>query len=112
MWFDIERTKSLTEVLESRQVVIIPDASNDTRWTKGESSNHIRSWIGAPLMISNEALIGFISVDKVEPNFYTAEHARKLMAFSGQVSLALQNARLYEAERYFSRNSQSCMNSV
>ena len=106
MWFDIERTKSLTEVLEFRQVVIIPDASNDTRWTKGKSSNHIRSWIGAPL-ISNEALIGFISVDKVEPNFYTAEHARKLMAFSGQVSLALQNARLYEAERYFSKNLKS-----
>ncbi|MEP7357251.1 MAG: GAF domain-containing protein, partial [Anaerolineales bacterium] len=38
-------------------------------------------------------------VQKAEAGFYQAEHGERLLAFAGQAALALQNARLFEAER-------------
>jgi signal transduction histidine kinase/HAMP domain-containing protein/ActR/RegA family two-component response regulator len=56
----------------------------------------IRSWLGVPL-IFGERLIGLITLDKFEPGFFSAEHARLAQAFASQAALALENARLYEA---------------
>jgi len=58
----------------------------------------IRSWLGVPL-IFGERLIGMIAIDKYEPGFYNADHARLASAFAAQATTALENARLYEAVR-------------
>ncbi|NTU81128.1 MAG: response regulator [Chloroflexales bacterium] len=58
----------------------------------------IRSWMGVP-MIFGERLIGMITLDKYEPNFYSSEHARLAAAFAAQAAAAMENARLYEAAR-------------
>ncbi len=58
----------------------------------------IRSWLGVPLLFGDR-LIGMIALDKKEPGYYTQEHARLAMAFAAQAAIAIENARLYEAQR-------------
>lgn len=58
----------------------------------------IRSWLGVP-MIFGERLIGMITLDKHQPGFYTAEHARLAAAFAAHAATAMENARLYEDAR-------------
>jgi signal transduction histidine kinase len=57
---------------------------------------HIRSWLGVPLL-SAHGLVGMLTLDKSEPDYYTARHARLAMAFAAQAAVAIQNARLYAA---------------
>jgi len=56
------------------------------------------SCLGAPL-IARDELIGFLSVEQIEPMAYTPDDAEVVFALAGQAALAISNARLYEAER-------------
>lgn len=56
---------------------------------------NIRAWMGVPLLYGDR-VIGMLTLDKQEPGFYTAEHARLAVAFAGQAAIALENARLYQ----------------
>ena len=58
----------------------------------------IRSWLGVPMLVG-ERMIGMIALDKSDPGFYTREHARLAEAFAAQAAIAIENSRLFQAER-------------
>jgi PAS domain S-box-containing protein len=58
----------------------------------------IRSWLGVPMLVG-ERLIGMIALDRNVPGFYTQEHARLAEAFAAQAAIAIENSRLFQAER-------------
>jgi diguanylate cyclase (GGDEF)-like protein/PAS domain S-box-containing protein len=62
-----------------------------------QSEHLILSWLGAPLTIKGEP-IGILSLDAHECDKFTQEHARLVTSFADQVSIALENARLYTEE--------------
>ena len=57
-----------------------------------------RSWIGVPLLFGDR-LIGMLSLDKMEPDFYTPEHVGLAESFAAPAAVAMENARLYAAAR-------------
>jgi diguanylate cyclase (GGDEF)-like protein/PAS domain S-box-containing protein len=57
----------------------------------------IRSWLGMPLIAHGE-VIGMMTVDSVEPQFFTAEHEHLAEAFADQVAIAIENARLFHEQ--------------
>jgi PAS domain S-box-containing protein len=91
--WDARETANLRLMLESRQAHVVPDTREYPGWVRGVSE-HIRSWVGSPLLAHDE-VIGFFSLDKTEPNFYNAAHAAALKAFAPQAATAITNARLY-----------------
>ena len=50
-------------------------------------------------MIVGDRVIGVLSVDKFEPDFYTEELADLATAFAAQAAMAIENARLLDTER-------------
>ena len=50
-------------------------------------------------MIVGDRVIGVLSIDKFEPDFYTEELAELATAFAAQAAIAIENARLLETER-------------
>lgn len=87
------------QIVASASPVIVADTAADANWVDFPIAHHIRSWIGAPLK-TRERILGFLSLDKTEPNYYTAEHAARLNALAGHASLALWNAITFgEVER-------------
>jgi diguanylate cyclase (GGDEF)-like protein/PAS domain S-box-containing protein len=56
--------------------------------------DHIRSWLGVPL-IFQEKLIGMLALDSTRADHFTKHHARLVSAFADQVAIALEHARLF-----------------
>jgi diguanylate cyclase (GGDEF)-like protein len=95
----LSRTRNLLKMTENRQPYFIADVKTTSEWEKTEVDEHVGSWLGAPL-IAQERLIGFLSLDKVEPGFYSEWHANRLANLAGHAALALRNALAFgEAER-------------
>ncbi len=51
--------------------------------------------MGVPLLFG-ERMIGMITLDKLEKDFYTPEHAHMAQAFATQAATAIENARLFD----------------
>jgi PAS domain S-box-containing protein len=90
----IDDTPDLKWMMRHEKPFVIPDVKRFPGWIPLPGSRHIRSWAGTPLLVDGK-VVAFISLDKVEPDFFTPEHAEILAAFAGQAALALENARLF-----------------
>ena len=95
--FDLETTENIRYIVESHQVIILPDTSKVSYWSVNDASSNFRSWIGVPIIIDSK-VDAILSLDKVEPDFFTEDHASIIMIFASQAASAIKNARMFEAE--------------
>jgi hypothetical protein len=98
--FDINSTSNLKWMYEHQKPLIVPDTRQYPGWVFNETTAHIRSVAGVPIVAQGQ-VIAFFSLDKVTPNFYGPEHVERLTVFAGQAALALQNARLFQATQQY-----------
>ncbi|HZD58023.1 MAG TPA: GAF domain-containing protein [Anaerolineales bacterium] len=96
--FPVPSDNPNTKVIEERRPHILGDAPSAHSAFLQAPHSHIRSWLGVPL-ITNNQVIGMLSLDSVYPDFYTQSHARQATAFADQVAIAVENARQYGSER-------------
>jgi PAS domain S-box-containing protein len=68
------------------------------KWRDDPLLEAIRSNIGVPLVV-RDRIIGGMTIDSHQPGRYTAQDAETAMAFARQAATAIENARLYGAER-------------
>ncbi len=86
-------------VIQNRQSVCIEDISHDPRWKKIPlSSESHRSVVAAPLIVGEE-VIGVIMVFHRQIGYFSQEHVNLVQAIGSQVSVAINNAKLYELIR-------------
>ncbi|MGZ8795143.1 MAG: GAF domain-containing protein, partial [Gaiellaceae bacterium] len=79
-------------VMEQHEAAIIPDVSKAPQFVDAFGDGHIRGWMGVPLLVGDR-LIGMLTIDSFEPDFYTAEHARVAEAFAAFAATAIDKAR-------------------
>ena len=85
-----------TRAIRERRPWMSNDVSKDfPRFVQVDSSVPSHSWIGAPL-IAHGDVIGLMSFDSIQKNFYNERHLELARAFAGPVAIALENARLHE----------------
>lgn len=94
----VVETPTLQHMAETGQPLVIADTAHYPGWIYFEPLAHVRSFAAAPVMAQGR-VVAFFQLDKAETGFYQPKHAQRLAAFAGQAALALQNARLFEAER-------------
>ncbi len=91
---EIGRLPLLQEIQETRAPIIVPDTHADSRWIHATGYEHIRSWLGIPL-ISQDDVIGFLTLDHEILAYYSQREAELALAFANQAALAIENARLF-----------------
>jgi PAS domain S-box-containing protein len=106
--FPLDEAEANRAVVERREPVIIDDVRGDgalaqaIQETAGEDLDstygYIRAWMGIPLVVKDR-VVGMLTLDHSEPGYYTRQQAELAMAFANQVAVAIDNARLYEAEQ-------------
>ena len=98
--FPVDGDNPNSEVVRTRAPFIVEDApAVYAGFQDGPDSQAVtRSWLGVPMLVG-EHLVGMIALDKREPEFYTQEHARLAEAFAAQAAVAIENSRLFQAER-------------
>ena len=81
-------------VVERREPVIIANVSERFEHFKNEThgGGRVKGWMGVPLLFGDR-LIGMLTLDKLEADFYTAEHAHVAKAFAAYAATAIENAR-------------------
>lgn len=97
---DGQKNPLLRHICTTKQSLIVADTSNETGWEFRTGADHVRNWMGVPLVTSGN-VIGLYSVDKVEPGFFKPEHARLAETLAAHAATAIRNAQLFEqSQRY------------
>jgi PAS domain S-box-containing protein len=92
-----EDVPDFRRALKTRRPQLIPDTQNDPEWALIPETNWIRSHLLAPIL-TDKAVLGFISLDHTTPDFFTKRDEERLLAFTTQAAIALENARLFQEE--------------
>ena len=79
----------------TQQSICIADTVGEPGWQNIQSLEWVRSYIGIPLVISDET-IGFLNASHSEPNFFDQRHLLILEALARHASIAIQNAGLLD----------------
>lgn len=86
-------------VADRGEPIIVNDASRDPRWFAGVDRNldfRTSTVLAAPL-IGNSGVIGVLEViNKRDGGVFVEDDRRLLVAFAGQASIAIENARLFQ----------------
>jgi PAS domain S-box-containing protein len=90
----------LRRICLTKQSVLVPDTNNDPEWQRVHGAEHVRNWLGVPLIASGK-VIGLYSVDKVQPDFFNSEHARLAETLAARAASAIQNAQLFQQSRHY-----------
>lgn len=95
------------KVIDTRRPVIIRDLEDDYKGAQDARALYVqrfgeprgvRSWMCLPL-IARDRVLGIMSFDSLQPNYFSDAHAHLALAFAGQAAAAIENARLYAAEQ-------------
>jgi PAS domain S-box-containing protein len=85
----------LQRILAGQKSVLIADTREEQSWQTFAGHDHLRSWLGVPLVASGQYL-GFLSIGHTEPNRFTQDHLRRAELLAIPAAAAIQNSRLYE----------------
>jgi two-component system response regulator NreC len=96
--FSVAKTANLHVMAEVRRPLIIADTDVYPGWIFLQNEPITHAYVGAPICIGDQ-VIGFITLRKIESDFFTREHAERLQALAQQAATAIENARSFEAER-------------
>lgn len=92
----------LRRLCTTKQSVLVPDTELEPNWQWMRGAEHVRNWLGVPLIASGK-VIGLYSVDKAQPDFFKTEHARLAESLAARAASAIQNAQLFQQSKDFSR---------
>jgi GAF domain-containing protein/DNA-binding response OmpR family regulator len=96
--FDVETTPTARKMVATRQAYRIADTHAEPGWIRLPDFDHIRAWLGAPVL-RNERAIGFLMLDHTRPGFFSDEHQRLVEAFAQHAAIAIESARLLDQAR-------------
>ncbi len=108
--FPLSGANPNSEVVRTRAPFIVDDApAAYEEFLRGPHAQaDIHSWLGVPMLVG-EQLVGMIALDKHRPQFYTRAHARLAEAFAAEAAVAIENSRLFQAEREQRKLSEALM---
>lgn len=95
--FDFESGNPVVQAFLNQQPIIINSVDDHPNWIVHEPypvGPGQSSWMGIP-MIYQAQVIGVITIDKLQRNYYTDKEAHALFALARQAAVAVENARLH-----------------
>jgi diguanylate cyclase (GGDEF)-like protein/PAS domain S-box-containing protein len=103
--FKLDELSTFAAVIATREPVVISDVLQTMDWKSMETARHVRSWVGVPIIVRGEVL-GVLSLDKAEADFYQQEIIKPLSIFAGHAGLAIENARLFTEKEHEATHDQ------
>jgi PAS domain S-box-containing protein len=96
--FDLDVSPNLRKLIIEKRAIIIPDTRAQPDWRIIPGSEHVRCWMGIPLVV-NDTAIGLCGLDSCEANCFSDEQMRLAEALVSQTAIIVQNAWLFEQVR-------------
>ncbi|MCB0163193.1 MAG: GAF domain-containing protein [Anaerolineae bacterium] len=86
------------EAIQSGEPIVIHDTHQDPRWVVLKETTWIRSTLILPLRLRDH-IPGVLRLDGSRPGEFSIDQAQRLKPLAGAAAIALENARLFEAEQ-------------
>ena len=96
--FSLDGSNPNTRVIREKKIFILDDAQAEHAPFRLPPHNHIHSWMGIPLIIRDKT-VGMLAVDSRQKNYFTEESSILARSFAYQAAIAVENARLFDAEQ-------------
>ena len=94
----IAKYPNLVKMMQTGKPVLIPDTASDPNWVPSKDWDWRRSYVAAPIRVGG-VTVGFLNVSGARTGQFGPADARRLEAFADHAATAIENARLFEAER-------------
>ncbi|NTU80671.1 MAG: GAF domain-containing protein [Chloroflexales bacterium] len=91
---DTRESGVLHRLVAGGRSIVIADTQLDPGWQPLPGTEHIRSWLGVPLIAQGQ-FVGLFSIDRVTPNTISDEDGRLAEALAATAGTAITNARLF-----------------
>ena len=104
--FPLKDFPLMNKMIRTRRPALILDTRKEPDWTSLEGLAWSRSFLSAPLLVEKQ-VIGFVNLFAEQPGFFTQEMRDRLVAFTAQAAVAIQNAWLFEQVRASSERLHS-----
>ncbi len=85
----------IDHLVKAQQVIYIPNTRESDTWVYTPGEEWIHSYLGAPIRLEGR-VIGVINLNHSQTGFYSGDLGERLLAFSDQVAIAINNANLYQ----------------
>jgi PAS domain S-box-containing protein len=85
----------IRQICTNGKSLLIADTVREPGWKKLAGADHVRCWLGVPLIAFGK-VIGFYSFDNTTPGVFTDEHVRIAETFAAPAASAIQNAQLFQ----------------
>jgi signal transduction histidine kinase/CheY-like chemotaxis protein len=92
--FDLEVSSTMHTLVTTQKSFLVPDTTQFSAWVHTPSGEHIRSWLGVP-MLAGGRVIGVCSLDSTQTHTFTQEHIQLAESLAAQAAFAIENARLF-----------------
>jgi diguanylate cyclase (GGDEF)-like protein len=89
----INDVQTLRTIKRTGKPLFIPDVTLYPAWTNLADENPTRSFLGCPIKIKGK-VEGFLTLDSMQPGFYTQDHVDRLQSFVDLAGTAIENANL------------------
>jgi GAF domain-containing protein len=103
--FRASECKLLERVFFEKQATLVSDLVEESEWRDAPPLDHLRSWLGVPLVAAGHVL-GILSLGSNAPHIFTAEHLRLAESLAVPAAVAIQNARTYQRAEIFAAELQ------
>ena len=88
----------LEQMAQDLNPLIIADVREYPGWIWVPGAKHVRSFLAVPL-IARQRMIGVLMADSIKLGFFSEDDVRVAQLLAQQMAIAIENARLYEAEQ-------------
>ena len=99
--FRVKLDESVTfqQMQQTGEPFVIADVGQIETWADvAVDQTWLHSYVGAPIQVK-ATTVGFVNVDGCQKHQFDEEDARRLQVFANHVSVAIEHARLFQAER-------------
>ncbi len=106
--FEVTPGTTMHTLITTQKSFLVPDTARFPAWVHTRSAEHIRSWLGVPMVAAGQ-VIGVCSLDSTEADGFGEEQIQLGESLAAQAAFAIQNARLFGKVKSQKRYSESLL---
>ena len=100
-----------SEVVASRQPIVIADTRQDPRWVVFDETAWVRAHMAVPIL-QQDRVLGLLRLDSNTPGEFTTQDAQRLQHLATTIAIALQNSRLLQETQQKAEQVQRILDTV
>ncbi len=100
---NVSQDPLVSSIVREKRPMVLRDVRDEPLWDIVPQTAHIKSWIGAPLILGGD-VIGLLTIDHKKPGYYTQATGAIVATFANQVAVAIRNAQLFSVAQRRNRD--------